>query len=85
MMDHRFPHCLTGDGFTLPAPANEDMILSDTRTPAEALQAARRISKEMCGELIADPRLWNCLDHRVTRELVRGVEQIARRQLLPAE
>lgn len=76
---HRLPRCLTGDGFTPPTPDNENLVLSETRTPAEALQVIRRIKREMCGELEADPRLWNCPKHRVMREEARGVEQMALR------
>lgn len=72
---------ITGTECTPPAPDNENLFLSETRTPAEALQVARRIKKEMSGELKADHRLWNCPKHRQTRELVRGLEQIALRHV----
>jgi hypothetical protein len=81
----RLPRYVIGEGFTPPPPANEDVVFSGTRTPAEALQIARRTKKEMCGELIADPRLWNCPDHRETRDLVRGVEQCALRHFSRAK
>jgi hypothetical protein len=83
--EHRMPKLLVDDGFTPPTPDNENLILSDTRTPAEALQVARRIKTEICGELIADPQLWNCPDHRETRDLARGVEQCALRYLSKAK
>ena len=56
---------MSGEGFTPPVPANENLLLlPDWMTSAEALQRIRRTMDEMRRELAADFRLRSCPKHR---------------------
>ena len=70
---------MIGEGST-PPPDNDNLVLSDSKTPAEALQAIRRLKRELRRELRAEPRLWECPEHRRMRELTDGAEKCALRQ-----
>ncbi len=69
---------VTGEAFTTPTPDNDNWVLSwDWMTPAETLQLIRRWKREISRQLSADSRLWNCPEHRLTRNIRYAMEQCA--------
>jgi hypothetical protein len=81
--EHRLPKPLTGDAFRVPPPDNENLtLMSDSfpLTPAELVQWARRKKKRLSRKLAADPRLWNCSEHRRDWNAADGIEQVTLRQ-----
>lgn len=77
-----FAMCITaGEGTTRPVPANDNWgVASDWQTPAEALQLIRRWKHRIQRELVADPQLWRCPEHRLTRNIRYEMEKCARWQ-----
>jgi hypothetical protein len=69
---------MTGEAVTPPKPDNDNWHLApDGRTPAELLQIIRRWKLQAHRELAADPKLWNCAEHRLTRSHYYAIEACA--------
>ncbi len=77
--EQRLPRYLTGEAFAASTPHNDNWeIAGDDMTVAEALQLIRRWKRQSCRELAADPRLWACPEHRLTRNINYAMEKCAR-------
>jgi hypothetical protein len=74
-----FALCTTaGEGGTPPVPHNDNWgVASSWETPAEALQTIRRWKREIQRELVRDPQLWACPEHRLTRYIRYEMEKCA--------
>jgi len=73
------PRYLTGEAFASPTPDNDNWeVAGDDMTVAEAIQLIRRWKRQSCRELVADPRLWDCPEHRLARNVNYAIEKCAR-------
>jgi hypothetical protein len=73
------PRYLTGEAFTAPTPHNDNCgVAGDWITVAEAIQLVKSWQRQSCRELVADPRLWACTKHRLTRNISYAIEKCAR-------
>lgn len=72
------PRFVTDDTFMVPTPDNDnDGISWAWMTPAETLQLIRRWKNKVRQEVEADPRLWNCPEHRLKRNIRYAMERCA--------
>jgi hypothetical protein len=55
---------LTGEAFTTPTPDNNNWRLTSELTPAEFMQWVRREKQRLHRELLANPSLLTCPEHR---------------------
>jgi hypothetical protein len=77
--EQRLPRYLTGEAFPTPTPANDNWgVKGGWLTPAEAMQWVRRWKLRACRELVADPSLWACPKHRLTRAVNDALEKCLR-------
>lgn len=69
---------VAGEGITPPVPDNDNWgVASSWQTPAEALQLIRRWKHRIRRELVSDPQLWRCPEHRLTRYIRYEMEKCA--------
>ena len=67
---------VSGEGFTPPVSANENLLLMpDWQTPAELLQWIRQDKERMRRELAADFRLRSCPKHRLHWDVLIAIER----------
>lgn len=79
LTEQSLPRYLTGEAFVPPKPDNDNWeVAGDYMTIAEAIQVVRRAKRQSCLELVADPRLWACPKHRLTRNVYYAFEKCAR-------
>lgn len=63
----------------LPEPDNDNWgTTSEEETPAEVLQWVRQRRKRHSRELIQNPGLWACVEHRLTRTITLAIEKCTR-------